>query len=116
MCSSLLTIYTNLVYKRVMKINAASEKLRKMLNDDMSFAMLLKSIRSRDELTQKMMANKLGVSVSHVSDLENGRKFVSVERASFFAKKLGDSEKVFIMLALQDQVNNADLDYQIKVA
>lgn len=99
-----------------MKKDTAADKLKKILNEDMSFAMLLRSIRTRDYLTQKTLADKLGVSVSHISDLENGRKFVSVERASEFAKKLGESEKFFIMLALQDQLTNADLDYEVKVA
>ncbi len=99
-----------------MKKGTAAYKLKRILNEEMSFAMLLRSIRTRDKLTQKTLANKLGVSVSHISDLENGRKFVSVERASEFAKKLGESEKFFIMLALQDQLTNADLDYEVKVA
>ena len=99
-----------------MRQHTASEKLKGILNESMSFAMLLRSIRTRDDLTQKTLADKLGVSVSHISDLENGRKFVSVERASEFAKKLGESEKFFIMLAFQDQLTNADLDYEVKVA
>jgi len=99
-----------------MRQHTASEELKGILNESMSFAMLLRSIRTRDDLTQKTLADKLGVSVSHISDLENGRKFVSVERASEFAKKLGESEKFFIMLALQDQLTNADLDYEVKVA
>ena len=66
--------------------------------------------------TIKDIADKLGISVSHISDLENGRKFVSVERAVEFAKKLGESEKFFVMIALQDLVTKADLDYEVNVA
>jgi transcriptional regulator with XRE-family HTH domain len=70
----------------------------------MSFAMLLRSIRTRDDLTQKELADILEVTVSHISDIENGRKFVSVERGYEFAQKLKDSEKFFVAVALQDQV------------
>jgi transcriptional regulator with XRE-family HTH domain len=99
-----------------MKKNNANDKLSKLLKEEISFAMLIKSIRTRDGLTQKALARKLDVSVSHISDIENSRKFVSVERAAYFAKKLGDSEKFFVMVALQDLVTNSGLEYEIKVA
>lgn len=100
-----------------MKKNKSAKKfLENLLEEKVSFAMLLRSIRTRDELTQKELAIKLGVTVSHVSDLENGRKYVSVERAVEFAKKLKDSEKLFVAVALQDQVNLAELDYKVNIA
>jgi transcriptional regulator with XRE-family HTH domain len=94
----------------------AKKILEDLLGEPMSFAMLLRAIRTRDDLTQKELADKLGVTVSHISDLENGRKFVSVERAVGFAHKLKESERYFISLALQDQVNQADLDYKVEIA
>jgi len=94
----------------------AKKFLEDLLGEPMSFAMLLRSIRTRDDLTQKDLADKLGVTVSHISDLENGRKFVSVERAYEFANKLKASEKYFVSLALQDQVTQADLDYKVEIA
>lgn len=100
-----------------MKKNKSAKKfLENLLEEKVSFAMLLRSIRTRDELTQKELAIKLDVTVSHVSDLENGRKYVSVERAVEFAKKLKDSEKFFVAVALQDQVNLAELDYKVNIA
>jgi transcriptional regulator with XRE-family HTH domain len=90
--------------------------LMKILEGRMSFAMLLRSIRTRDDLTQKELADILEVTVSHISDIENGRKFVSVERAYEFAQKLKDSEKFFVAVALQDQVNQADLDFKVEIA
>ena len=43
-------------------------------------------------------------------------KFFSVERAYEFAQKLKDSEKFFVAVALQDQVNQADLDFKVEIA
>lgn len=40
-------------------------------------------------MTQEVMAKKLGVSKSHLCDIEKGRKRVSVERAYNFALSLG---------------------------
>jgi transcriptional regulator with XRE-family HTH domain len=96
--------------------NKAEIILKKILGARMSFAMLLRSIRTRDDLTQKELADLLEVTVSHISDIENGRKFDSVERAYEFAQKLKDSEKFFVAVALQDQVNQADLDFKVEIA
>ncbi len=94
----------------------AKKFMEEVMGEGFSFAMLLRSIRTRDDLTQRELADKLGVTVSHVSDIENGRKFVSVERASDFAHKLKDSEKFFVAIALRDQLNQADLDYKVNIA
>ena len=98
------------------KTKNAKNFMENLLGGPMSFAMLLRSIRTRDDLTQKELADILEVTVSHISDIENGRKFVSVERAHEFAQKLKDSEKFFVAVALQDQVNQADLDFKVEIA
>jgi transcriptional regulator with XRE-family HTH domain len=90
--------------------------MENLLGEPMSFAMLLRSIRTHDDLTQKELADILEVTVSHISDIENGRKFVSVKRAYEFAHKLKDSEKFFVAVALQDQVHQADLDFKVEIA
>jgi transcriptional regulator with XRE-family HTH domain len=98
------------------KTKNAKHFMENLLGEPMSFAKLLRSIRTRDDLTQKELADILEVTVSHISDIENGRKFVSVERAYEFAQKLKDSEKFFVAVALQDQVNQADLDFKVEIA
>ena len=74
--------------------------MEKLLGEPMSFAMLLRSIRTREDLTQKELADILEVTVSHISHIEKGRKFVIVERAYEFAQKLKYSEKFFVSVAL----------------
>ncbi len=49
---------------------------------------LLESIRLGEEISQAAFAEKLGISVSHLCDIEKGRKVVSPERAARFAKIL----------------------------
>jgi transcriptional regulator with XRE-family HTH domain len=98
------------------KTKNAKNFMENLLGEPMSFAILLRSIRTRDDLTQKELADILEVTVSHISDIENGRKFVSVERAYEFAQKLKDYEKFFVAVALQDQVNQADLDFKVEIA
>jgi hypothetical protein len=39
-----------------------------------------------------------------------------VERVYEFAQKLKDSEKFFLAVALQNQENQADLDFKVEIA
>ncbi len=71
--------------------------------------------RLEDLRTQPDMAKALGISKSHLNDIEKGRKTVSVERAARFAKALGWEPKRLVGLALQDQVTAAGLDLTVDV-
>ena len=48
---------------------------------------------------------KLGISASHLCDIEKGKIGVSPERVARFAKVLGRSQKQFVRLALQEPVD-----------
>ena len=76
----------------------------------------LKAIRQGDEMTLEVFAAQLGISKQHLSDIEHGRKAVSVERAAAWAKKLGYSQRLFIQLALQDELDRAGLNYSVDLA
>jgi len=73
------------------------------------------SIREGEELSQIAFAKKIGISKSHLCDIEKGRKPVSPARAAELACILGYSEKQFVQLALQDAMERAGLDYQVKI-
>lgn len=69
-----------------------------------------------EELGQSEFAAKLDISVQHLSNVENGRKHVRIERAEAWAKALGYPEPMFIQLALQDQFQRAGLQgYELTV-
>jgi transcriptional regulator with XRE-family HTH domain len=93
----------------------AKEALKRMGIKEPTFASLIKNHRQCEELTQLEMAKLLGVSVSHLSDIENERKFVSIERARTFAKKLKDSEKYFVLVTLRDQLRRAKCNFEIEL-
>lgn len=87
-----------------------------VLKEKVSLAMALRAYRTREDLTQEELALKLGVSKQYVSDIENKRRFVSVEKAYEYAVTLGESKKYFVMLALQDMVDQCGLNYKVSVA
>ena len=76
---------------------------------------LLESIREGEEASQISFARKLGISPSHLCDIEKGRKVVSPERAVRFAKVLKRSPEQFVRLALQWLVDDAGLKMKIDV-
>ena len=77
---------------------------------------LLESIRLSEEMSQAVFAKKLGISASHLCDIEKGRKVVSPERAGRFATILGRSQQQFVRLALQELVDEAGLKMKVDVA
>ncbi len=75
----------------------------------------LSAIREAESESLAVFADRLGVSRSHLSDIEHGRRAVSPERAARFAKALGHSQAQFVRLALQDQVRSAGLKMRVDV-
>jgi len=92
---------------------------RRFLEDvaeDLTLASYLVAIREGEGWSQAEMARQLGVSRSHLCDLEKGRKTLSPGRAAAFARVLGYSERQFVRLALQEIVDDAGLDFEVRVA
>ncbi len=77
---------------------------------------LLLSIRQGEETSQAEFARRLGISRSHLCDIEKGRKTVSLRRAAQFARTLGYGEAQFARLALQEMVEEAGLKLTVQVA
>ncbi len=76
---------------------------------------MLETIRRCEDLTQVAMAKQLGITRSHLCDIEKGRKTISPARAAKFANILGHSQSQFVRLALQAQVNQAGLKLEVQV-
>lgn len=78
-----------------------------------TMAMLLRSFRQSEEISQVDFAKKLKISKANLCDIEKGRKLVSLERAAKFARLLKDSEMLYVLVALEDQILAAHLKYQV---
>ena len=86
-----------------------------LVGEPMTLGGLLVSIRKCDEIPQAALAKRLGISKSHLCDIEKGRKVVSLERAARFAHELGYSEEQFVRLALQQMVEVAGLPFWVQL-
>ena len=95
------------------KKSDAMKLLEKVAGGPLTFATMLRSIREAEDMSLAEFAARLSVSRSHLCDIEQGRKVVSVERAALWADLLGQSKKQFVRLALQSEVDRAGLNYKV---
>ncbi len=100
----------------IKKKSESRKFLEKHTTAPLSIGRILSSTRLAEEISQIAFAKQLGISVTHLCDIEKGRKTVSPERAVKFAKILGLSEKQFVRVALQDGLNKAGLEkFQVMI-
>lgn len=89
--------------------------LEKLMGGPLTLGRALSAIRESESESLAQFAQRLGISRSNLSDLEHGRRSLSLQRASEFARALGQSEAQFVRLALQDQVRDAGLKLRVEV-
>lgn len=89
--------------------SAAMAALEKISGGPLTLGGLIHSIRTGEELSLADFSKRLKITLSHLCDIEKGRKTVSPERAARFAKILGRSPKQFVQLALQELLDKQDI-------
>jgi DNA-binding XRE family transcriptional regulator len=77
---------------KVRRINEEGDEVfsSKEVFPDGSPAMLLRGLRGKEELTQTELAERLGISQNMVSDMESGRRPISLK----MAKRIGAEFKI----------------------
>jgi transcriptional regulator with XRE-family HTH domain len=86
---------------------SAVDHLEKLIGGPLTLGGALSALRESEGESLSEFAERLGVSRPHLSDIEHGRRAVSLERAARFATALGQHQPQFVRLALQDQVRDA---------
>lgn len=95
--------------------NNAEKEIEQITGIKLTFGKMLWATRKCDEITQTEFAKKLGISKSHLCDIEHDKKIVSPELARNYAKILGQSEKQFIRLAIQASLDKAEMSYEVEI-
>ena len=96
-------------------ITKAMKTLNSITGGDLTLGKAVRAIRLCDDIKQRDLAKRLKVTQSYLSDLENGRKEISPQKAAYFARALGQSEKQFIRLAIKDALKRQGLKYEVEV-
>jgi antitoxin HigA-1 len=97
------------------KRSDAMKLLEKLAGGPLTLGRAVESMRRGEDLTQDECARKLGISKSHLCDVEKGRKTVSPERAAKWARTLGYPESVLVRLAIQGVLDAAGLKYKVAI-
>lgn len=93
----------------------ATKTIDEIRGKTFSFSIILRGYRTRENLTQEKLAKKLGVTKSYISDLENQRRYVTVEQAKVFAKKLKEPTALWVETAVQDMLERAGVEGSVKI-
>jgi transcriptional regulator with XRE-family HTH domain len=83
--------------------------------DFLSFGDLISTFRMCDEMSQAEFAEVLDASESYLRDVEAGHEAVSPDSAAAWATAIGYPATVFVERALQDQLDRAGVDMNVKV-
>jgi transcriptional regulator with XRE-family HTH domain len=97
------------------KKSDALKFLENLTGGPVTLGKLFEAIRLGEEMTQPTFSKKLGISKSHLNDIEKERKFLSPARAAKFARILGYSEERFVALSLQAMVDDAGLKFKVEL-
>lgn len=83
---------------RVRRVNADGEELYTVAEvfPEGGPAMALRGLRGKEDLTQAEMATRLGISQTRISELESGKRAISVDMAKRIGKEFTVSYKVFL--------------------
>jgi len=76
---------------------------------------MLAAIRDDEGQSLREMAEVLGVSAQHLSDVIHDRRGVSPARALEWGRKLGYPEWQFLKLALNDSLRRDGVDFVVSV-
>ena len=83
---------------KVRRINEEGEELfsSKEVFPEGSPAMALRGLRGKEEITQAELAVRLGISQNMVSDMESGKRNISLKMAKRIGEEFKISYKVFL--------------------
>jgi len=100
-------------------MSVRNKKTMNLLDDlaggPLTFGDAVRAARDLIGVSQAQLAQRLGLGRQSVCDIEKGRALVSVGKAARIADALDHNRKLFVRLALQDQIAKAGLNLVVAV-
>jgi transcriptional regulator with XRE-family HTH domain len=75
----------------------------------------IRVMRVKRGLTPAEMAQKTDISVSHLSNIESGRRDLPLKLAPVFGKILAANEKALVKLSIEQSIQRAKLSFMVDV-
>ncbi len=63
---------------------------------EMNPAMVLRGFRGKNEMTQAEFAERIGITQHHVSEMENGKRSITIDMAKRIGEAFNVSYKIFL--------------------
>jgi transcriptional regulator with XRE-family HTH domain len=76
----------------------------------MTVGILFSAHRTGWDMTQKDLAKKLGVTVGFISNIETGKKRLTLETLLSYCRKLDESEKYWSIVYFKEEARRAGLE------
>ncbi len=92
-----------------------SEKKIEALVGPMTVGKLIKVYRHSHEMKQNDLARKLKVTIGYISNIETGKKKISLEKVLEICKKLKQSQLVWMTVHFEEMARDAGKEYRIKI-
>jgi transcriptional regulator with XRE-family HTH domain len=92
-------------------MNDAQKILENMVGP-LTIGKLIRNYRRRNDITLEVLAIKLNVTKGFISNIETGKKSISLEKCLEIAKSLKHSKEFFANVWFQEQARNAGLDWK----
>ena len=74
--------------------------------------MLIRAYRTRNDISIQELAFTLGVTKGYISNIETGKKDISLDKALQICKTLGGVQEVYARVWFEEQAHNAGLDFK----
>ncbi len=90
-------------------------KFMEELNSPFHVGKLLRAHRTGWDMSQKDLAKKLGVTVGFISNIETGKKGISLDKLLEFCRKLNENEKFWMVMYFKEEARKAGKEITIKL-
>ncbi len=90
---------------------SAREFLEKKIGP-MTIGKLIRSYRTSNELTAQAVAEILEVNRSFITNIENGRKHISLEMVLKIAKKLKESPELYALVWFEEEARRGGVSFE----
>lgn len=80
----------------------------------MSLGKHMRHLRENHGVTLETVANRAGVSISYLSDIERGRRSCPVRTADKLARAMHERPESFVQLVLEEELAGLDLEVVVR--
>lgn len=91
-------------------------KLMEELVGPVTVGMLLRAHRTGHDLDLKAMATKLGVTLSYISNVETGKKSISLGKTLEICKKLKENERLWMTVFFEEAARKEGKNIKVSIS